>query len=170
MASLVEELVSVLESEEEMYRTLVEYGEEKREVLIRADVSALEQITALEQVTSDGLISLSNRQIRILNDIAIVLGKDQGDMTVSRLIDSLGSQPEVQQKLTETRDRLVAVAGEMKRLNDENILLLQTAIELNEFDLTLFKSYHQAPETANYDKSACSTGSRLGGSGFDVSS
>ena len=168
MASLVEELVSVLESEEALYRTLVGYGEEKRDVLIRADVPALERITALEQVTSDDLVSLSNRQIRILNDIAIVLGKDQGEMTVSRLIDSLDSQPEVQRKLTDIRDRLIAAAGEMQYLNNENIVLLQQAIELNEFDLTLFKSYHQAPETANYDKSACSTGSRLGGSGFDV--
>ncbi|MCH5333506.1 MAG: flagellar protein FlgN [Agathobacter sp.] len=170
MASLVEELVSVLESEETLYHTMVGYGEEKREVLIRADVPALERITALEQVTSDDLMSLSNRQIRILNDIAIVLGKNQGEMTVSKLIDTLGSQPEIQQKLTGVRDRLIAVAGELQHLNDENIVLLRQAIELNEFDLTLFKSYRQAPETANYDKNACSTGSRLGGSGFDISS
>lgn len=170
MASLMEELVSVLESEEEMYRTLIGYGEEKREVLIKADVPALERLTALEQVTSDDLMSLSNRQIRILKDIATVLGKDQEDMTVSRLIDCLDSQPEVQRRLIETRDRLVTAAGETKRINDENMVLLRQAIELNEFDLTLFKSYRQAPETANYDRSACSTGVRLGGRGFDVSS
>lgn len=166
----MEELVSVLESEEEMYRTLIGYGEEKREVLIRADVPALERLTALEQVTSDDLMSLSNRQIRILKDIATVLGKDQEDMTVSRLIECLDSQPEVQRRLVETRDRLVAAAGETKSVNDENMVLLRQAIELNEFDLTLFKSYRQAPETANYDRSACSTGARLGSRGFDVSS
>ena len=89
-------------------------------------------------------------------------------MTVSRLIGYLGSQPKVQEQLTIARDTLLEAAGEMKRLNDENIILIQQAIELNEFDLTLFKSLRQAPETANYNRSAYNTGSLLGSSGFDA--
>ncbi|MCM1106165.1 MAG: flagellar protein FlgN [Blautia sp.] len=170
MASLVDELVNVLEAEEKMYQKLIVCGEEKREALIAADVTALEKHTAQEQLTSDDLMSLSNRQLQTLHDVAMVLGMNQETMTVTRLIESLDSQPEAQQKLTEARDRLIAVAGELKRLNDENILLIQQAIELNEFDLTLFKSLRQAPETANYDSSACNTGALLGGSGFDVTS
>jgi hypothetical protein len=38
-----------------------------------------------------------------------------------------------------------------------------------EFDLTLFKSLKQAPETANYDKNAYNTGSLLGSGSFDTS-
>ena len=38
-----------------------------------------------------------------------------------------------------------------------------------EFDLTLFKSLKQAPETANYDKNAYNTGELLGSSSFDTS-
>lgn len=170
MASLVDELVGVLNAEKEMYQTLITYGEEKRDVLIAANVTALEQITGQEQNTSDNLMSLSNRQIRLLKDIATVLGQNQGQMTVTRLIECLGSQPDVQHRLTEARDSLVAAADRMKRLNDENMVLLQQAIELNEFDITLFKSLRQAPETANYNRSAYNTGSRLGGSGFDASS
>jgi hypothetical protein len=58
----------------------------------------------------------------------------------------------------------------VKQANAQNVVLIQQAIELNEFDLTLFKSMRQAPETANYDKSACNTGTLLGSSGFDVTS
>ena len=39
---------------------------------------------------------------------------------------------------------------------------------MTEFDITLFKSMRQAPETANYDRNAYNTGSLLGGSGFDA--
>lgn len=170
MASLVEELVNVLEEEEKVYRTLIGYGERKRDVLIAADVPALEEITAQEQVASDELMSLSNRQVQALTDIATVLGKGQEKMTVTKLIQCMGSQPEVQQELTIARDRLVDAANKLKSLNDENIVLIKQAIELNEFDLTLFKSLRQAPETANYDKSACNTGALLGSSGFDASS
>ena len=38
MASLVEELVTVLEEEEKIYQTLISYGETKTDILIRADV------------------------------------------------------------------------------------------------------------------------------------
>ena len=168
LASLVEELVNILEAEEKIYQILIGYGERKRDVLIAADVPVLEEITALEQLKSDELIQLSNKQVQVLADVATVLGKTGEKMTVSRLIACLGSQPKVQEQLTIARDNLIAAADKMKSLNDENIVLIQQAIELNEFDLTLFKSLRQAPETANYNKSAYNTGSLLGSSGFDA--
>ena len=91
-------------------------------------------------------------------------------MTVTSLIGLLDSQPKVQQKLTIARDNLLAAASRMNDLNEQNVALIKQAIELNEFDLTLFKSLRQAPETANYDKTACNTGSLLGSSGFDAMS
>lgn len=168
MASLVEELVNILEAEEKVYQTMIAYSVRKRDVLVAANISELEEVTALEQLKSDELISLSNRQIQVLSDIATVLGMNQGRMTVSRLIGCLGSQPQVQEQLTAARDRLIEAADKMKSLNDENIILIQQAIELNEFDLTLFKSLRQAPETANYNKSAYNTGTLLGSSDFDA--
>ena len=148
MASLVEELVNVLEAEKQIYTTLVGYEERKKDVLIL----------------------YSNKQIQILKDIATVLGRTDGKMTVTRLISLLDTQPKVQEQLTEARDSLLTAANQMKTLSDQNAILIRQAIELNEFDMTLFKSLRQAPETANYDKSAYNTGSLLGGGGFDATS
>lgn len=170
VASLVEELVTVLEEEEKIYQTLISYGEKKTDILIRADVPELEKLTCLEQLASDDLVTHSNQQVQLLKDIANVLGRTEEKMTVTRLITLLESQPDVQKKLTEARDRLLAAADRMNHLNDQNVALIKQAIELNEFDLTLFKSLRQAPETANYDKTACNTGSLLGSSGFDAMS
>ena len=170
MASLVEELVNVLEAEKQIYTTLVGYEERKKDVLIAADVAALEEITTKEQLAGDDLIAYSNKQIQILKDIATVLGRTDGKMTVTRLISLLDTQPKVQEQLTEARDSLLTAANQMKTLSDQNAILIRQAIELNEFDMTLFKSLRQAPETANYDKSAYNTGSLLGGSGFDATS
>ncbi len=170
MASLVEELVNVLEAEKQIYTTLVGYEERKKDVLIAADVAALEEITTKEQLAGDDLIAYSNKQIQILKDIATVLGRTDGKMTVTRLISLLDTQPKVQEQLTEARDSLLTAANQMKILSDQNAILIRQAIELNEFDMTLFKSLRQAPETANYDKSAYNTGSLLGGGGFDATS
>jgi hypothetical protein len=170
LASLVEELVNVLEAEKQIYATLVGYEERKKDVLIAADVAALEEITTKEQLAGDDLIAYSNKQIQILKDIATVLGRTDGKMTVTRLISLLDTQPKVQEQLTEARDSLLTAANQMKTLSDQNAILIRQAIELNEFDMTLFKSLRQAPETANYDKSAYNTGSLLGGGGFDATS
>lgn len=170
MASLVEELVQVLEAEQEIYETLIGYGEQKTDILIQGDVAALEKLTGLEQLAGDKLIAQSNKQIQLLKDIASVLGKSKEKMTVTRLIELLDSQPQVQEKLATARDRVIEAANKMQSLNEQNAVLIRQAIELNEFDLTLFKSMRQAPETANYDRSAVNTGSLLGGGGFDATS
>jgi hypothetical protein len=89
-------------------------------------------------------------------------------MTVTRLIECLASQPDIQARLQEAKDRLLDASGKMQAVNQQNEALLKQAIELVEFDITLFKSMRQAPETANYDKNAYNTGTLLGSSGFDA--
>ncbi len=168
MSSLVEELIGVLNEEEKLYRSLIDIGERKREIVIRADIDALEKLTVEEQAKSDELLAFSNKQTQLLTDIKNVLGKKEEDITVTRLITYLSSQPEVQEKLTEARDNLINSATKMQEINKLNETLLRQAIELTEFDITLFKSMRQAPETANYDKHAYNTGTLLGGSGFDA--
>lgn len=168
MASLVDELVSVLTEEEKLYSALLECAEMKTQILINADVPALEQLTAIEQEKSDELLSLGNKQIQLLNDIKTVLGKSEEQLTVTNLIGYLTSQPEVQEKLSTARNNLLDTATRVQQKNQQNETLLRQAIELTEFDITLFKSLRQAPETANYNRKAYSTGVLLGGSGFDA--
>ena len=75
MASLVEELINVLTEEEKVYRTLAANGEKKRQIIIDADIPALEAITDLDQQAGDELLIMSNKQVSLLTDIANVLGK-----------------------------------------------------------------------------------------------
>ncbi len=168
MASLVEELIDVLSEEERLYRKLSEYGEKKRQILIDADISELEKLTEAEQAASDELLTLSNKQTTVLSDIAEVLGKRDEKMTVTKLIGYLNTQPDIQSKLSEVKDKLLEAAAQMQKITSINAALLQQAIEFTEFDITLFKSMRQAPETANYNKNAYSTGTILGSSGFDA--
>ena len=168
MASLVEELVTILIEEEALYSKLNEYGEQKVQILIDADIPALEKLTALEQAASDELLALSNKQASNLSDIATVIGKSDEQMTVTKLIGYLDAQPDIQSKLATARDNLINAAEKLERINQQNVVLLNQAIEMTEFDITLLKSLRQAPETANYDKHAYNTGAILGSSGFDA--
>jgi len=168
VASLVEELVNVLNEEEMIYAQLLEHAVAKRDILINADIDALEMLTEKEQGLGDELLSKSNKQAALLRDIANVLGKSDEQLTVTKVIELLASQPEAVEQLTIARDRLLETAGKMQDVNRQNEALLNQAIELTEFDLTLFKSLRQAPETANYNRNAYNTGVLLGSSGFDA--
>lgn len=83
MASLVEELINVLTEEEKVYRTLAANGEKKRQIIIDADIPALEALTDLDQQAGDELLIMSNKQVSLLTDIANVLGKSDEKMTVT---------------------------------------------------------------------------------------
>ena len=169
MASLVEELLLDLQTETSTYQELVDLSDVKREAIIHGRVEELEGITAQEEEISSRLKNLETKRTNILKDMAVVLGHDVEQMTVTIVIEKLGSQPKEQQALTEARDRLVEIASQLQFANQQNSILLQQALEMVEFDLTLFKSLKQAPETANYNKSAYNTGDLLGGGSFDTS-
>lgn len=168
MASLMDDLKDVLQQENRQYQELIALSEEKCQVLVRGDVNRLEQITALEQQQTDVLHQYEMKRKSILKDMAEVLGKDPETFTVEAMIRALASQPEEQNRLIQLRDQLRITLHKMAEINTQNQALIKQALEMVEFDLTLFRSLRQAPETANYNKSAYNTGDLLGSSGFDA--
>lgn len=168
MASLMDDLKEVLCREDEQYKTLIELSKEKKEVIIAGNVARLEEITSSEQDVADVLHSLEMKRRGVLKDMADVLGKNPEEFNLEQMIAVLAGQPEEQSRLITLRDNLRSTLQDMARINTQNQALLQQAMEMVEFDLTLFRSLRQAPETANYNKSAYNTGDLLGSGGFDA--
>jgi len=164
----MQELLEVLEEEEKQYQKLIELNEVKRDSVIKANIEELGKVTTQEQEIASVLLNLSNKRGGILNDMATVLGKDPKNMTINKMIGYLESQPEEQKQLMDRRDRLLEAGTQMRILNKQNEALLNQAMEMVEFDLTLLRSMRQAPETANYNRNAYNTGDLLGSSGFDA--
>lgn len=168
MASLMEDFIEILEKENAEYEHLVELSVEKREIIIKSDVPALEDMTGKEQEITSNLKNLENKRQEIVKDMAIVLSKDPEELTITNMIAFLNKQPEEQKKLQSIREKLRETLEEMADINTQNEILLTQAMEMVEFDLTLFKSLRQAPTTANYNKRAYNTGDVLGSGGFDA--
>lgn len=168
MASLMDDLTQVLENETVEYKKLIELSDNLRKALIESDVSTVEQMTAAQEEVSNGIQSLESRRARIMNDIAVVLNKKPEELKVSMLEETLAGQPALKERLAAVRTELKQTMDELKRVNHTNQTLLRQSMELLEFDLNLFRSMRQAPETANYNKSAVNTGDLLGSRGFDA--
>lgn len=168
MASLMEDFVDILEKENTEYERLTELSTEKRQIIIEGNIPALEDITGREQEITSNLKNLENKREQVVKDMAIVLSKDPKELTITNMIAFLNKQPEEQQRLQSIRERLKTTLEQMADINAQNDVLLNQALEMVEFDLTLFKSMRQAPTTANYDKQANNTGDVLGSRGFDA--
>ena len=168
MASLMDDLTQVLENETVEYKKLIELSDNLRKALIESDVSTVEQMTAAQEEVSNGIQSLESRRARIMNDIAVVLNKKPDELKVSMLEETLAGQPALKERLAAVRTELKQTMDELKRVNHTNQTLLRQSMELLEFDLNLFRSMRQAPETANYNRSAVNTGDLLGSRGFDA--
>ncbi len=170
MASLMDDLIQVLENENKEYEKLAKLSKEKKQVIIDANVPALEKIVDLEQDVASKIQNLDNKRQKVMHDMSVVLNKSDQNFTVDTVIEMLNSQPEEQQRLIDVKKQLKTTLDEVRRINEQNQTLLNQALELVEFDLTLFRSMRTAPETANYNKGAYSAGSAIGVSrnGFDA--
>lgn len=168
MTERVGDLIAVLSEERSCYDKLYAFAQEKRDYVINRKLAELEKLTSDEQVISSRLKNLEKKRLGLLSELLSGIGCTKEEETVTRVIALFDEDSEERKGITEARDALVASATQMQFLNQQNEILLKQALEMVEFDLTLFKSLRQAPETANYNRNAYSTGDILPSSGFDA--
>ena len=168
MASLMDEMLEVLQRENEEYKKLYEYSQAKTDALVKSDIARIREISEKEQEVVDVIKKYEKKCDEVIADMAIVLGHDTEQLTVTDVVKLLTRQPGEQQKLKEVYDDLMATAKKMKQSNDRNKILVEQAMELLEFDLTLYRSMRMAPETANYSKDALNAANVQGNARFDT--
>ena len=172
MASLIENLINILEQESVEYETLLGLSMKKTPVIVSGDLQALQQITDEEQVVAGKITNLDNRRAEIMKDIANVTNKDVNTLKLVNLIQMLESRPSESRQLAEVHDKLKNIVGHVKRVNEQNGDLIKQSLEMIAFDMNLLQAMKAAPETANYNKGAYSAGDVIGTDrgGFDAKS
>jgi len=170
VASLMEDLIDCLEQEEKEFSQLLTLSRKKTPVIVNNKVSELEKITDEEQIIVSRITTLENRRESVTKDIAEVINKDVEELKLTTLIDLMSNQPKERERLSNIHDKLSSTVREVRQVNENNAELIKHSLEMVNFDLSILQAMRQAPETANYGKSAVSTGDMLGGSrgGFDA--
>lgn len=170
MASLIDELINVLEQENKEYETLVLLSKEKTPVIVKGDLEKLQRITEVEQEFVGKIRNLERKREEIMGDIGNVLSRDPKTTKVTDIIELLSKQPVEQQRLSEIHDKLKTTLGNIKQYNDINANLIKESLEIVEFNLNLVTSLYQDTGISNYNKNAQSV-SALGATGvFDKKS
>ena len=166
----MEDLISILEQEDSLYEDLLKLSMSKTPVLISGDLEARSRITEDEQEIVNKVNALDKKREEGMKDIANVLGKDVKTLKLTDLIEILRSRPAEQNRLAAIYDKLSDTIGQMKRTNEQNRELIESSLEMVQFDMNVLQAYKAAPETANYSKNALNSGAYMGNTkgGFDA--
>ncbi|MBD5462826.1 MAG: flagellar protein FlgN [Lachnospiraceae bacterium] len=166
----MENLIEVLDLESQEYENLLGLSMKKTPVIVAGELEELAKITDEEQIVVNKINRLEQKRQEVFSDIANVINKDVDMLMLKDLVEMLSTRPEEQQKLARVHDRLSTAVHEVKRVNGQNRVLIQNALEMVEFDMNMLQSMKAAPETANYNKGAYNTGDHMGagGAAFDA--
>ena len=170
MASLMENLIEVLDLQSQEYEDLLELSTKKTTIIVENRLDDLAKITDEEQNVVGKINRLEQKRQEVYADIANVINRDVKTLMLTDLIEMLKSRPEEQQKLARVHDRLSTAVHKVRSVNEQNKILIENALEMVAFDMNVLQAMRTAPETANYNKGAFNTGMPMGvgGNGFDA--
>lgn len=170
MASLLENLMEVLDKENKEYEALIVLADKKTPTIVAGDIESLEKITDDEQEIVGRIQNLEKFRKEVLADVANVVNRDVNELKLINLIQMLDKRPEQQTQLVELQERIRNTVDRLQKANDKNQMLLNDALEMVGFNLSMIQALKTAPQTANYTRRAFSSGSALGikTGGFDA--
>ena len=157
MASLMENLMDLLEKENSEYEKLLELSMEKTPVIIEGNIEKLEKITDDENIIVSRVNMLDKQRMQAMQDIANVLNKDVESLKLAQLTAMLSQRPQEQKRLAAIHTKLKITTEQLVRVNEHNRDLIARSLEMVEYN-----SMKCAPETANYTRGAYSAGSVMG--------
>ena len=106
MASLIDNLITTLNTENDEYAALLDLSMEKTGIIVKGDVDALNNIVEREQEVIERIIVLEKKREECTKDIATVLNKDYRRLTLPLLIEYLKGQEREARLLSEVHGRL----------------------------------------------------------------
>lgn len=154
MASLIEELISVLRSEDEIYQNLIPIEEAKTKSIISNDLQALQEITEQEQQVVEQINVLERKREEVIVNIGTVMNQKPESLNIKIIVEFLEKQPKQQKELCSVHDSLKKTLKRLVQANDQNKSLIVQSLEMIEFNMNLIQSTRMSPGTNNYTKKA----------------
>ncbi len=168
MASLIEELITTLEKENEIYSNLLPVQEKKKRTIIVNDLKTLQEITQQEQEVIQQIGALERKRQEVMTNIGMVLNRDPDTLDLPALIKLLEKQPEEKKRLSLVYDNLKQTVHQLVDINKLNQSLIEESLDMIEFNMNFIQSTRMSPGN-NYNKDAIGVNMPVGQSGmFDA--
>jgi flagellar biosynthesis/type III secretory pathway chaperone len=154
VASLIDELISTLEKEYEIYQQLIPIANEKTRVIVKNNLTALQEITDKEQLAVDRIAALERKREDIIVNIKTVINRKSDSLDLKMLIHLMEKQPKEQKALSVLHDNLKNTIQRLVNINNRNKSLIQQSLEMIEFNMNFIQSTRMAPGNNTYTRGA----------------
>lgn len=140
MAGIINELADVLEQEKECYAGLETLADYTTMAVMNKNIEFLQQVVTTEEEFVGRLSLLEKKRESLMKDIAIVTGMKFQSLTVARIIEKIGSETEMGQRLTVLRGEIKEQLESLRRKSELNKQLLSDSLEIVDFSVNALRS------------------------------
>lgn len=154
MASLIEELITVLRGEQLTYEDLLPLAKKKTKIIVKNDMDALLEVTQEEQSVIEKINILEHKREEVVSNIGMVLSKKPEELHITKIIAALEKQPDQRDQLSEVHDKLKQTIQKLVEINNHNQELLEQSLEMIEFNMNFIQSTRMSPGNSSYTKGA----------------
>ena len=152
MAGIIYDLIEVLEQEKECYEGLQTLSDYTQTAVVNKNIEFLQEVVKTEETFIGRLSLLEKRREGVMKDIAIVTGMNFQTLTVAAIIEKMGKDTEVGQRLTVLREEIRAQLDEIKVKSELNKQLITDSLELVDFTINAIGSMKSMGPIGNYSK------------------
>lgn len=152
MASLIDNLIAIMDEEAICYENYLEIANNKKDVIIKGNMPSLQQITQEEEIVAGQLFRLEKKRKDIIEDICTVTNRKIDNFRIRELVGDLKTRPEEAEKLQQTAERLTAVLEKCNQANQLNKMLIEQSLEFLEFSINALSGLTQAHNTSTYKR------------------
>lgn len=129
-------LYEVLDNLVNLHRALYTLAVQKKDVLIKGDIDALNQITQQEQKLIKAVNATESARVQIVQDIFHEKGLSLTEHTLLELMKTLTGVEE-KSRLKEYREELIRIVSELREANELNQQLLEQSLSFVNHTLDL---------------------------------
>lgn len=136
MASLIQELITTLSEQVELYEKILKIASEKKVVIIENNIKALQEIIAKENTIVGKALRLDKKRIELFEDMKLVLNKKE--LTLSDIIETFKGQKE-ETILLEIKNKISNVLPKVKIINEQNQELIKMSMDYIDYSINLIR-------------------------------
>lgn len=152
MAGIIYELFDVLEQEKECYEGLETLAGYTETAIVNKNIEFLQEVVKTEEEFIGRLGLLEKKREEFMKDIAIVTGMNQKNITIAAIIEKIGKETEMGQKLTGLREEIRLLLDRIKVKSELNKQLLTDSLELVDFTINAIRGNRGYSHMGNYSK------------------
>ncbi len=146
MATLIGDLIEVLDKQIVLYNDLYEIGKEKKNIIIVNDLETLTTMNTVENTIISKINRFEKQRIEIIKDICDVLAIKSTNFTLTELAQTVTNADD-KKDILEVRDRLNTVLDNLVVVNTVNKDLVESSLEYVNFSLNAIRSASQPMES-----------------------